>query len=71
VVDHTKCDIFSAGVILFVMKCKGLLPFKENKGDKGSIMMQLFETLQDKPSEFWNMHYRFHDISARDLDKSF
>lgn len=30
--DPTKCDIFSAGVFLFVMFTRGMLPFTENKG---------------------------------------
>mmetsp|Transcript_30872 Transcript_30872/g.28060 ORF Transcript_30872/g.28060 Transcript_30872/m.28060 type:complete len:312 (-) Transcript_30872:45-980(-) len=47
------CDVFSAGVFLFVLKA-GILPFLEDSED--SDAMNLYKKLQENPKEFWATH---------------
>lgn len=50
-------DIYSAGIVLFVMKTGGRLPFGEEDWNNN---FSLFTKLRNKPDEFWDIHSRFH-----------
>lgn len=52
--DPAKADIFSCGVLLFLLKF-GCFPFLENKSVEGN---DLFYLLGNKPETFWNIHKR-------------
>mmetsp|Transcript_3929 Transcript_3929/g.3345 ORF Transcript_3929/g.3345 Transcript_3929/m.3345 type:complete len:171 (+) Transcript_3929:538-1050(+) len=49
----SKCDVFSAGIFLFALQSRGILPFKE-----GSKTNRLFEDFQLSPKLFWSNHQR-------------
>mmetsp|Transcript_30297 Transcript_30297/g.27588 ORF Transcript_30297/g.27588 Transcript_30297/m.27588 type:complete len:140 (+) Transcript_30297:126-545(+) len=51
-INVQKADIFSAGVILFVMFCGGLLPFKEEKGGQNG----LYDNFRASREAFWMIH---------------
>lgn len=52
-----KCDIYSAGIVLFAMKV-GHLPFDENKPTSGIDLKKLLET---DTEQFWKVHEAFSD----------
>jgi serine/threonine protein kinase len=51
--DPKKADIYSAGIILFVLKCQGILPHAEKELYLG---FDYFECLSKNPEEFWKHH---------------
>jgi len=48
--DPQTADIYSMGVILFIFKCQGKLPYKEQASNKGVNFLHLL--MNDKP-KFW------------------
>jgi len=73
--DMVKADIFSLGVILFVMKTSGILPFREPKSDETlrkeeEIDLDVFKTLttmnqmlDENPRLFWKTFCKMHNHS--------
>jgi serine/threonine protein kinase len=51
--DPSAADIYSAGIILFVMKCGGILPHTEEMLLKD---INLYKLLYSNNPEFWRMH---------------
>ena len=67
-------DIYSAGIILFVLKSKGIMPHTESKPYKNIDLMYL---LYHNNSEFWAKHCEinrvpqdFYEQDFRDLFNS-
>lgn len=50
-----KCDIYSAGIILFILKF-GHLPYDEHRDIRG---YNLRELLYNDPQQFWQVHEKF------------
>lgn len=48
--DPQAADIYSMGVILFIFKCQGKLPYKEQTSSKGVDFLHL---LKNDKSQFW------------------
>jgi serine/threonine protein kinase len=58
-VEHPfAVDIYSAGIVLFVLKTGGRLPFGEEDWYNTSSITGKLKT---KPEEFWDVHSRFHE----------
>jgi len=57
-----KADIYSAGVVLFVMKCGGFFPHTENELFEG---FNLFNILNTDLKQFWRIHVKFQDKSEQ------
>jgi len=51
--NTSAADIYSAGIILFILKSKGAIPHSENMLFKG---INLFTLLNNNNSEFWKVH---------------
>lgn len=60
-------DIYSAGIILFVMKCNGILPYAENS-DEGIYMFQL---MMCNPESFWKDQIKLQGKDCSELDTDF
>ena len=54
--NYQVCDIYSAGILLFVFACDGILPFIES--DDELFGQKLKEYMQNDPSKFWAKHAR-------------
>mmetsp|Transcript_8313 Transcript_8313/g.7393 ORF Transcript_8313/g.7393 Transcript_8313/m.7393 type:complete len:222 (+) Transcript_8313:208-873(+) len=52
--DAFKCDVYSAGIILFLMRSGGILPFNEVEEDR--FAAELKRMLSEEPSKFWGKH---------------
>jgi len=61
-------DIFSAGILLFMFKCRGQLPQTENIAYKGK---NLFELMQNDDEEFWHIHCELQKKNAEFFDDDF
>ena len=51
-----SADIYSAGIILFVMKCRGALPHTEDKCYRGVDLFDLLQHDEEDPEEFFECH---------------
>jgi len=51
--DPKKADIYSAGIILFVLNCQGILPHAEKELYLG---FDFCECLHKNPEKFWQHH---------------
>jgi len=51
--DPKAADVYSAGIILFLLKTKGNLPYLEDKPSKGVDMAEVKDT---NPKLFWEKH---------------
>mmetsp|Transcript_37699 Transcript_37699/g.33713 ORF Transcript_37699/g.33713 Transcript_37699/m.33713 type:complete len:174 (+) Transcript_37699:585-1106(+) len=58
--DPKRCDIFSMGVILFILKSGGVLPFKETEAGN-----PFFEDFSVSEKLFWMAHRR---LKNRDME---
>ena len=67
-VDVEAADVYSAGIILFVMKSGGILPHSEKQLYKG---MNLFSLLDEANSVFWQKHCEIQGKSAQFFDIEF
>jgi len=63
-----SADIFSAGILLFMFKCKGQLPQTENVAYNGK---NLFELMQNDHEEFWHTHSELQKKSAEFFEDDF
>lgn len=50
--NPAACDVFSAAIVLFVLKM-GIIPYLEDKKFDG---VNLFEALLSNPEKFWRQH---------------
>jgi len=66
--DPQAADVYSAGIILFVMKCGGVLPHLEDQLYKG---VNLCDLLHNKPEEFWERHCKIQKRSCSFFTKEF
>ena len=66
--DPMAADIYSAGIILFVLKTNGTMPFTE-EGDTED--KQLFALFLLKDPAFWEQHAQIQNQSANFFDKDF
>lgn len=67
-VASSTADIYSAGVILFVMKSSGILPHSEEIYCEG---INLFELLTNDEAKFWNTHCKIQHRDASFFDDDF
>jgi len=69
------CDLYSLGVILFVLRSRGTLPFKEAADDSEKKMKSLLQKLRDvfdrNPVEFWQSHLEMQKFSKDRYSKDF
>lgn len=65
---NAAADIYSAGVILFVLKCGGVLPHTEDEEYKGINLMEL---MSKKPQEFFERHCAIQDRKSSFFDSGF
>ena len=54
--NPAAADIYSAGIVLFLLKCGGILPHSEHQKFNGK---NLFDLLNNNPAQFWEEH-SFH-----------
>jgi len=66
--DPQAADVYSAGIILFVMKCGGVLPHLEDQLYKG---IHLCDLLHNKPDEFWEKHCKIQKRDSAFFNKDF
>lgn len=66
--DPLKADIFSAGIILFVFKAKGILPHYEGDLCRGH---DLYGMLRNDIEGFWKMHTMIQKSDEEFFDKDF
>lgn len=66
--DPEAADIFSVGVILFVFKCGGVLPYCESDEFQGVDMLDLMLNNQDL---FWEKHCELQHRPAAFFDQDF
>lgn len=64
--DVYKCDIYSAGIFLFALYSRGILPFKE-----GNKTNRLFEDFQISPKLFWANHQKIQQKGKEFWSNSF
>jgi len=57
--EPSKCDVFSAAIMLFVLLSGGKVPQTENIDYKG---MNLYELLQDDNERFWVEHSKISNM---------
>lgn len=60
--NPAAADVYAAGVLLFVLKCGGVIPHAEDNLCEG---VHLFELLESNPEEFFSQHM---EIQGRDLN---
>lgn len=66
--NGVAADIYAAGIILFVMKCGGVIPHTEDKLYQG---INLFELLSTNPQEFFRNHITIQKREASFFDEDF
>jgi len=66
--DFQAADIYSAGILLFVLKCGGTLPHCEQQKRRGSSLTEL---LYKDNSAFWMKHAEIQDVGASFFDQDF
>jgi len=63
-----QSDIYSAGVILFILKSGGIYPHSENTPLEG---IDLVDLMYNNNSEFWNKHCEIQEKSPSFYEKDF
>lgn len=66
--DFQAADIYSAGIILFVLKCGGTLPHCEQQKNRGSSLTEL---LYKDNSAFWVKHTEIQQVDESFFDQDF
>lgn len=66
--DTEAADIYSAGIILFLLKCKGTLPYSEDKKFRG---LDLFTLMVKRPNLFWEKHCEVQRKDPSFFDEEF
>lgn len=59
-----SCDVYSLGIILFLLKSGGVLPFKElsDAEDEDEILVNLHKHLDEDPKKFWEIHCELQEV---------
>mmetsp|Transcript_32582 Transcript_32582/g.29440 ORF Transcript_32582/g.29440 Transcript_32582/m.29440 type:complete len:98 (-) Transcript_32582:332-625(-) len=75
---YEACDIYSAGIILFVMISQGSIPYTEEKQPikgffnfKSTKRNQLQNLLNTDPEKFWSYHLAFKDQKFNGFTEDF
>jgi len=66
--DPFAADIYSAGIVLFILKTGGILPYGEDDDYQG---VNLYNLLLCNTNEFWRIHSRFHKKGMDTFDEPF
>jgi len=66
--DGYAADVYSAAIILFLFKSRGVLPHSENKLFKG---MNLFEMMYSNNETFWEKHCEIQNKPFEYFDEDF
>ncbi len=67
-VNYSAADVYSMGVILFVMKSGGLMPHSENTLVQG---VNFYELLYTDNEQFWTKHHQFQEKYHGDFEPEF
>lgn len=62
-------DIYSAGIILFTLKCAGCLPYEEKQRTRQDVDM--FNVMINHPEEFWRRHSELQEREMSFFDEDF
>lgn len=62
-------DIYSAGIILFTLKCAGCLPYEEKQRTRQDVDM--FNIMINHPEEFWRRHSELQEKDLSFFDEDF
>jgi len=65
--DPEAADVYSAGIVLFMLKCGGSLPYYEEP--QGNIDLAIMK--EDHPQIFWETHCRYGDKLASFFSEDF
>lgn len=61
-------DIYSAGIVLFILKSGGILPYTEDEYCEG---VEPFRLMQDDSKSFFDRHNQIQEVNELYFDKSF
>lgn len=61
-------DIYSAGIVLFILKSRGALPYFEDEYYEG---VDLFRLMQDDSKSFFDTHSQIQEVNESYFDRSF
>jgi len=67
--NFEACDVFSLGVVLFVIKTGGKMPFLEDHAGAG--IPNLVKLIEENPEEFWNFHSKILGLGNGFFSKEF
>jgi len=66
--NPASADIYSAGIILFILKSNGFIPYTEEKNIHG---IDLYPLLRNEDPLFWEYHTKFQKRTADFFDQDF
>jgi len=66
--EGKPADVYSAGIVLFMLQSQGMLPHLEGQEYQG---VNLFELLNENPEMFWLKHCEFHREKAELFTEEF
>ncbi len=66
--EAKPADVYSAGIVLFMLQSQGMLPHLEEQDYEG---VNLFELLHENPEMFWMKHCEFHREKAELFSQEF
>mmetsp|Transcript_10887 Transcript_10887/g.9400 ORF Transcript_10887/g.9400 Transcript_10887/m.9400 type:complete len:146 (+) Transcript_10887:587-1024(+) len=76
--DFRPCDIYSVGILLFILKSGGKFPFleeTENPEQEADLVDSIYHTLRKKfksnKGEFWNLYISKFKHDIRDFTTTF
>lgn len=61
-------DIYSAGIILFILKTNGFIPFSEDKLFRG---INFYDLMKKEDPKFWDFHCLYQKKASHELDSDF
>ena len=66
--NPAAADVYAAGILLFVLKCNGVIPHAEDNLCEG---INLFELLESNPEEFFEQHMEIQGRDSAFFDADF
>jgi serine/threonine protein kinase len=66
--DPESADIFAAGIILFFLKCRGMLPHYESEPFRG---MDLYGIMRNDDQKFWETHCKIQKKTPEFFSQEF